>query len=137
MIRKATILDAEAISILDKEVFGNGLGLDFIVNDMKNNEMAYYFVSENNNVINGYINCWVSENTKILDFCVKEEDRKKGIGKALINEVFKVQKGILSLEVRASNENAIRFYEKLGFIKVVKRRNYYSNKEDAILMIKE
>ena len=91
MIRKATILDAEAISILDKEVFGNGLGLDFIVNDMKNNEMAYYFVSENNNVINGYINCWVSENTTILDFCVKEEDRKTS--SAIFRATRKIYRG--------------------------------------------
>ena len=39
----------------------------------------------------------------------------------------------LFLEVRASNEDAIRLYEKSGFIKTGVRKNYYENKEDAIL----
>ena len=44
----------------------------------------------------------------------------------------------LMLEVRTSNTPAISVYEKLGFIEVGRRKNYYRNpKEDAIIMRKE
>jgi ribosomal-protein-alanine N-acetyltransferase len=44
----------------------------------------------------------------------------------------------LVLEVRASNDPAIKLYEKLEFAQIGRRKNYYRNpKEDAIIMRKE
>ena len=44
----------------------------------------------------------------------------------------------LTLEVRISNQPAIALYEKLGFVQVGKRPNYYRNpKEDALILRKE
>ena len=43
----------------------------------------------------------------------------------------------LTLEVRASNDPAKALYEKLGFLQVGKRPNYYRNpKEDALILKK-
>lgn len=137
MIRRAELKDAEAIALLDSNVFEDSLGYDFIYNDMKNNPFAYYFVYEQDDKIIGYINCWVIDNTQILNFAVNEEFRNKGIGDLLYKEVEKVRDGLISLEVRVSNLNAIKFYKNRGFIEVAIRKEYYSNGEDAILMIKE
>lgn len=38
------------------------------------------------------------------------------------------------LEVRASNHKAIQLYQRLGFTEVGRRKGYYQDKEDAILM---
>lgn len=38
------------------------------------------------------------------------------------------------LEVRASNEAALRLYDSLGFQRVGLRRRYYADGEDALLM---
>ena len=44
----------------------------------------------------------------------------------------------LTLEVRSSNTPAISLYEKLGFLQVGLRKNYYHNpKEDALILRKE
>lgn len=44
----------------------------------------------------------------------------------------------MSLEVRVSNESAIKLYEKFGFKNVGIRKNYYQdNFEDAYLMVRE
>ena len=44
----------------------------------------------------------------------------------------------INLEVRISNQKAIKLYEKCGFKIVAIRKNYYQdNHEDAYLMIKE
>ena len=137
MIRKDTVLDATKIAELDKKMFKDSLDLKFISNDLANNPMANYFVYEVDDKIVGYIGSWVSDNTEILNFCVLEEYQKQGIGTLLFNEVSKIYEGVLTLEVRVSNLNAINFYTKKGFKIALKRRNYYSNGEDAILMVKE
>ena len=136
MIRRATILDALEISKLDQRNFVVCLSYEFIYSDLENNPIAYYFVYETNNRIVGYINCWVSDNTTILNFCVDEEYRNKGIGKSLIEKVLEISVGIITLEVRVSNNNAINLYQKYGFERALIRKGYYSNGEDAILMVR-
>ena len=136
MVRKATVNDAAKIADLDSRMFEDSLDFNFIHNDLANNPMAYYFVYEEENNIIGYINCWVSDNTEILNFCVEPDYRKKGIGSKLFNEVERIASGVISLEVRVSNTNAIEFYSNRGFKKALIRKGYYSNGEDAILMVR-
>jgi ribosomal-protein-alanine N-acetyltransferase len=136
MIRRANINDASNIAKLDAMMFKDSLGLYFVVNDLLNNQFAYYFVCEIDGEVIGYINCWITDITEILNFCVLDKYQNQGIGKLLFDEVLKVSEGIISLEVRVSNLKAISFYEKRGFAKTLIRKNYYSNGEDAILMIK-
>lgn len=76
-----------------------------------------------------------------FNVAVDENARKKGIGTALINTLVTFAKknslAFLTLEVRQSNENAIRLYSNAGFVKVGERKNYYSEPaENAILMTK-
>lgn len=137
MIRLATLLDAKEIADLDSAIFADSLGYDFIYTDIKNNPFAKYYVYLVDDVIVGYIGSWISDNTTILNFCVKEEYRNKGIGSLLFRKIEEEHEGFLSLEVRVSNINAINFYSKRGFVKAAIRKNYYSNNEDAILMVKE
>ena len=42
---------------------------------------------------------------------------------------------MLTLEVNENNEPAIKMYQNLGFKVSHKRKNYYQNNEDALLMI--
>ncbi len=136
MIRRASVDDAAKIAALDSKIFKDSLGFEFIYNDLLKNDFAYYFVCEIAGEIIGYINVWISDNTEILNFCVDERYRGRGIGNLLYKEVEKIAFGSSSLEVRVSNYNAIKFYEKRGFVKAFIRKNYYSDGEDAILMIK-
>ena len=136
MIRRAIVGDASQIALLDGRMFEDSLDFNFIYNDLLNNPMAYYFVCEEEGKIIGYINCWVSDNTEILNFCVDTMYRNKGIGTQLFAEVEKISVGVISLEVRVSNTNAIEFYSKRGFKKALIRKGYYSNGEDAILMVR-
>lgn len=137
MIRVAKVEDAKEIADLDSLIFADSLGYDFIYTDIKNNPFAKYYVYLEDDVIIGYIGSWISDNTTILNFCVKEEYRNKGIGSLLFSKIEEERQGFLSLEVRVSNLGAINFYSKRGFVKAALRKNYYSNNEDAILMVKE
>ena len=78
----------------------------------------------------------------IVSVAVLPELRRKGIATALMKEVIKRLKEIYGvkeayLEVRVSNEPAIRLYEKLDFKKVRRLRYYYLDGEDAWVMAKE
>ena len=137
MIRRATYQDVEAIFQLDSKVFTDSLSLSIIDNDLKNNPNAFYFVAELEGKIVGYIGAWIYDNTEILNFCVDNDFRNNGLGTKLFNELKLVSVGSITLEVRETNLGAIRFYERQGFVKSLLRKNYYSNGDNAILMVKE
>ncbi|MGI0069390.1 MAG: ribosomal protein S18-alanine N-acetyltransferase [Nitrosotalea sp.] len=109
-----------------------------------------FLVAEVERKLVGYIMCKIEygfSNFKKLGFVKKghvvsvavlPEHRKKGIGRALIEEAIagvKLKKSDeLYLEVRCSNTEAIRLYEKLGFVIKQRLKAYYRDGEDASLM---
>jgi len=109
-----------------------------------------FLVGEVNGRLVGYIMCKTEygfSNFKKLGFVKKghvvsvavlEEQRKKGIGRSLIEEAIagtKIKKADeLYLEVRCSNNEAVRLYEKIGFIIKQRIKSYYRDGEDAYLM---
>ena len=64
------------------------------------------------------------------------EHRKKGIASKLMDKMIEENINNITLEVRTTNENAIKLYKKYNFKIVSTRNNYYGN-EDAYLMIRE
>jgi len=79
----------------------------------------------------------------ILNISVHPDYQRQGYGLKLIEEVFRVLKEdgatFAYLEVRKSNTKAIKLYEKLGFIRIGERKDYYAateKKEDAIVFAK-
>lgn len=77
--------------------------------------------------------------TEILNFAVREDVRRKGIGARLIAAAIEWSRALgaekVFLEVRVSNESAIRFYERYGFVAAGRRVKYYAEPvEDALLL---
>lgn len=64
------------------------------------------------------------------------EHRKKGIASKLMDKMIEENVKNITLEVRTTNEGAIKLYEKYNFKIVSTRKNYYGN-EDAYLMIRK
>ena len=78
----------------------------------------------------------------MMNLAVSGRYRRQKIGEnlveVLIENLRKRAVKSLSLEVRVSNEPAIRLYEKLGFAQVGRRPKYYANpREDALILRKE
>ncbi len=78
--------------------------------------------------------------TRILMFAVERQYRKRGIGHELMQKFIELslKRGAtkISLEVRRSNIDAIRFYEKFGFQNTGVLFMYYSDLEDGLKMAK-
>lgn len=91
-------------------------------------------VYEENNIIKGIlIYDEIYDRIEIDYILVLNEYRRHGIGKKLINALTNSN---ISLEVKKSNIEAIKFYKNCGFKIVAERKNYYKN-EDGYLMCKE
>lgn len=76
----------------------------------------------------------------IVSICVHRDYRRRGIGRRLMEMLEKlfIERGALEarLEVRVGNEAAISLYRSLGYTIAGIYRGYYSDGEDAYIMIK-
>jgi [ribosomal protein S18]-alanine N-acetyltransferase len=96
--------------------------------DSERDELVGYLI------ISRYVDAW-----HVMNIAVAPEHRRRGIARSLMERLFEVtardaQRGY-TLEVRVSNEAAIRLYEALGFRARGIRRGYYTdNREDALIM---
>ena len=87
----------------------------------------------------GYI-CWwlVGDEIQILNVAVREEWRRHGIGRALVEllfaEVEAQHVSTITLEVRRESTEAIALYRSFGFAESGLRRHYYGRGADAVLM---
>jgi len=84
----------------------------------------------------------VGDDGELLHIAVDTTSRGCGVGDALMSAVFKhaTENALKSvfLEVRSSNNTAIRLYEKHGFSTVRIRKDYYDKPvEDALIMSKK
>jgi len=109
-----------------------------------------FIVAEISGKIVGYIMCKIEHgfsNFKKLGFVKKghvvsiaviDEHRRKGFGSVLVDEAVKgvktIQGSELYLEVRCSNNDAVKLYEKLGFSITQRLKAYYRDGEDAYVM---
>lgn len=87
----------------------------------------------------GYSIIWmIFEEFHIANFAIHPDYQGRGLGAYFFNEIMKKAVGVeyAILEVRDTNLKAIRLYEKFGFKKIVLRKHYYSNGDNAIVMRK-
>ena len=90
-------------------------------------------------VVLGYICAMqVLDEGHILNVAVAPEARGRGIGRLLVERVLAdcraAEAAFVSLEVRVSNHSAIELYRRIGFVECGRRKKYYENGEDAIMM---
>ena len=77
----------------------------------------------------------------LLTLCVDPEYQRLGYGRKifslLLDRANKLEAEVCFLEVRASNEGALKLYSSMGFTQIGERKNYYpgtDGREDAIIM---
>lgn len=130
------------IAELERLCFNDPWSENSIASEL-NNKLSLWLVAVDSETVVGYVGSQtVLGETDMMNIAVHPDYRKQGIGTglilALIRELSSRGSHSLMLEVRASNEQAISVYSKLGFSEIGRRRNYYRNpKEDALILRKE
>lgn len=85
-------------------------------------------------IVSRYVDAW-----HVMNVATSPEHRRRGLAATLLAHLFELtaddgRRGY-TLEVRVSNDGAIKLYEGLGFHSSGVRRGYYTdNREDALIM---
>lgn len=130
------------VAALEKICFSDPWSENSVASELKN-PLSCWLVAEEDGKVTGYVGSQtVMDESDMMNVAVHPDYRRKGIAEKLVMELVEALKKrdsrCLTLEVRASNEPARALYEKLGFVQVGLRKNYYRNpREDALILRKE
>ena len=135
-------LHIPALAQLEKICFGSCAWTEQGLADELTNDTAHFLVAENEEGVAGYIGIFVvCESCYVSDIAVYPQFRRQGVASALIKKasadaaVLGAQS--ISLEVRPSNEAAVKLYRSLGFDDIGLRKRFYRDpEEDALIMTK-
>jgi len=131
-----------AVAALEKACFSLPWDENSVRSELSN-ALSLWLIAEEDGEVLGYVGSQtVLCESDMLNLAVREDQRRKGIGNALVValcEALRAENSIsLTLEVRASNEAAKALYDAMGFETVGKRPRYYSRPvEDALILRKE
>lgn len=132
--------DLDAVNAIEMQAFQDPWSKQDFINELESNPYSCIYVKEINDEVVAYVDLWIAyENAEIANIAVKKEFLHQGIASELMQYCLqKIQQSKcenFTLEVRVSNMNAIKLYEKFGFQTVSKRKKYYADGEDAYLMV--
>lgn len=140
-VRSMEEQDIEQILLIEQCSFPAPWTSNAYLSELKN-KFASYFVLLNQEQVIGYAGMWLfAGESHITTIAVHPDYRSRGYGRllmvTLIEHSLKHNVDTMVLEVRVSNNTAIRLYHSLGFKKIGMRRNYYKEThEDAIVMLR-
>ncbi|MCR4691151.1 MAG: ribosomal protein S18-alanine N-acetyltransferase [Lachnospiraceae bacterium] len=135
------ITDCDMAAKMEEELFSDPWSKKALEDAILRCDSCYRAAREDGKLI-GYCGLYlVGDEGYINQVAVTEERQGRGIGKELLSSLLSAaaEKGMkaCSLEVRTSNQRAVRLYESLGFEKDGVRPGFYDHpKEDAYIMWK-
>ena len=141
-IREMKAQDVPQIAELERICFSDPWRAQSIATELDNSLSCWLVAADGEKVV-GYVGSQtVLDGSDMMNIAVAPDFRREGLAEALVNALIDClrqrKSRCLILEVRASNTPAITLYEKLGFVEIGRRKNYYRNaKEDALILRKE
>lgn len=142
-VHQATLDDMDELARLALEAGETTWRAETFYPACRGDERERAFIARDGDVILGYaVMALEVDDCALYSIAVKPSHRRQGLAQILFNAgvswAREAGKTRCLLEVRISNEGAIRLYEKVGFRRDGIRKNYYptqtSKREDALLM---
>ena len=136
-IREAKVNDLDKIYDIEKRVFSNPWSKQSIKNELSRISYSSNFIFEKNDHLIGY--CFshiIDKEVHILNMAIDIPYQHRGNGKEFFNLIFKeyMEYANVFLEVKKTNFPAINLYLNFGFEEIDRKRMYYSDGQDAIVM---
>jgi [ribosomal protein S18]-alanine N-acetyltransferase len=137
-IRQLTYADLPQVIAIERRAFPTPWSLAMFVLELsKQNGICLAGLVDGKLV--GYVVCSRYDTVwHLMNVAVDPSIRRQGIASALLERLFELADRPAeqyTLEVRTSNQDAIRLYERFGFRAAGRRRAYYhDNREDALIM---
>lgn len=141
VIRKMQEADIERVSEIEEECFSMPWKPDDFREMIERDNMSYVVLEINGRVEGGAgIRCIVGDG-EITNVAISEKYRGKGYSKQMLLRLLEVGGELgceaFTLEVRVSNDPAIRLYKSAGFTEEGVRPGFYEHpREDALIMWK-
>lgn len=132
--------DLNDVLDIEKESFSLPWSRWMFERELEEKDRSHFFVFKNSSEVLGYIGFWmVFDEAHIVTIAVRRDSRRKGIGTILMASALVVANEMgakrATLEVRVTNTNAQKMYEKFGFEIVSVRKKFYTDTgEDAYVM---
>jgi len=154
--------DVPAVQIIERDIFSTPWPRNAYYRELASRNSAHYIVlrrqggapgealraagatggsppMEDEEIV-GYAGMWrMYDEAHVTTIGVRHDVQHSGYGRvlfaALVQAAYDMGAKWVTLEVRTSNENAMRMYEGFGFKVIGRRKGYYTdNGEDAIVM---
>ncbi len=133
----------DEVAELERICFSTPWSRNMLAEELDNLLSAFLVALDDTDRVVGYAGLQVVlDEGYITNVAVLPECRRQGVASQLLEVFLNFAEGnhlaFLTLEVRASNYDAIALYGSRGFRSVGRRKNYYEHpKEDALIMTKE
>ncbi len=133
----------DEIAELERVCFSTPWSRNMLAEELDNACAAFLTALDDSGRVVGYAGVQVVlDEGYITNVAVRPDCRRQGVAGKLLQVFLDFAKAhqltFLTLEVRASNYDAIALYGSRGFRSVGRRKNYYEHpREDAILMTRE
>ena len=139
-IKEMTLSDFEEIKDILQTEFDEFWTPGVLKSEIESDLSKYIVAKENENIVGFAGIIILPDDVEITNIVTKKIERKKGIGKLLLDKLIEMAfalKKDISLEVNEKNESAISLYKKAEFEEVGIRKKYYNGCENAIIMTKK
>jgi [ribosomal protein S18]-alanine N-acetyltransferase len=138
-IRRLDLADLDAIDVIEQRAYPTPWSRAMFASELAKPTSICLGAFEGDELVGYIVNSRYVDAWHVMNVAVDPDRRRRGIASHLLERLFELTLGDerrgYTLEVRISNDAAIRLYERLGFEPRGLRRGYYTdNREDALIM---
>ena len=135
-VRPATEADVDAVAELESAIFADDAwSRDSVLHELTQSlRQAHVAVDEAEEICGYVVVLGVGDVADLQRVAVADTHRRRGVAAALLDACDLHAHARVVLEVRAYNEAALAFYGRSGFAEISRRRGYYADGADAVVM---
>ena len=134
-ISEVTVKDLFKINELENQLNLNETKLNFFNQTLSNENFKFIKLVLEKQIIGFLQFSWNKSDCDIISIGIIKKLQKMNNGKKLVKYLKSLNFKNIYVEVSVNNKKAIIFYQRLNFLKIGLRKNYYKKqKSDAILL---